>query len=274
MPDEKRLRTADEIMRTQSLMDDLLVALFFEQDSPEAKAALEEILRTILNDPKLVVEQYHAEHVLTNAGHHSVQIDVWARDGSGRQLALELQKVTDDEELYPRAVFEAATMVVHSLPAGQPYSDLDKTIVIFITQRDLEGKGKPVYWYRMVQEDDPAKVMPKSSECLFVNGKNPDRSTSLGRIIADIQEPDPDLIQTEALRRRMKMLKSSNEGRKKMEDLLAIDRAETAAQATLQVLYGLVGRKKLTLADAAEAADMTENAFVEAMQAYEASQKS
>ena len=59
-----------------------------------------------------------------------------------------------------------------------------------------------------------------------------------------------------------------------MEDLLAIDRAETAAQANLRLLYGLVGRKKLTLADAAEAADMTENAFVEAMQAYEASQKS
>ncbi|MBD5558888.1 MAG: hypothetical protein HDQ87_00795 [Clostridia bacterium] len=34
MPNEKKLRTADEIIQTQSLMDDLLAALFFEQDSP------------------------------------------------------------------------------------------------------------------------------------------------------------------------------------------------------------------------------------------------
>ena len=168
------LRTADDIIQTQSIMDNRLVALFFEQGSPEAKAALEEILRTILNDPKLVVEQYHAEHVLTNVGHHSIQIDVWARDGSGRQLALELQKVTDDEELYPRAVFEGATMVVHSLPAGRPYSDLDKTVVIFITQRDLEGKDKPIYRYQTVQKDDPETIMPRASEFLFVNGKNRD----------------------------------------------------------------------------------------------------
>ena len=116
--------------------------------------------------------------------------------------------------------------------------------------------------------------MPKSSEFLFVNGRIRDRSTALGRIIADIQEPDPDLIQTEALRRRMKMLKSSNERRKKMEDLLAIDRAETAAQANLRLLFRLVKDDDITLTKAAKYADMSEDAFQAAMQAYEASQKS
>ncbi|MBD5559843.1 MAG: hypothetical protein HDQ87_05730 [Clostridia bacterium] len=227
-------------------------------------------MKRILNDLGLVVEQYHAKHVLTNAGHHSVQIDVWARDGSGRQLALELQQVTDDEELYPRAVFEGATMVVHSLPAGQPYSELNKTVVIFITQRDLEGKGKPVYWYQTVQRDDPEKIMPKSSEFLFVNGKNRDRSTALGRIIADIQEPDPDLIQTEALRRWMKMLKNSAEGRKKMEDLLEM----YMNQGELRLLFRQVKDDDITLTKAAKYADMSEDAFQAAMQAYEASQKS
>ena len=154
----------------------------------------------MLDDPKLVVEQYHAEHVLTNVGHHSVQIDVWARDGSERQLALELQKVTDDKEIYPRAVFEGATMVVHSLQSGQSYSNLDRTVVIFLTQQDLKGMGELVYRYRTVLEGNPEDVMSKATEYLFVNGKDPDRSTLLGRIIADIQEPDPDLIQTEALR--------------------------------------------------------------------------
>ena len=39
LPNEKKLRTADEIIQTQSLMDDLLVALFFEQDSPGGESS-------------------------------------------------------------------------------------------------------------------------------------------------------------------------------------------------------------------------------------------
>ena len=83
--------------------------------------------------------------------------------------------------------------------------------------------------------------MPKSSEFLFVNGRIRDRSTALGRIIADLQEPDPDLIQTEALRRRMKMLKNSEDGRKNIGDLLEEYvnemNAEAATQANLRLLY-------------------------------------
>ena len=63
--------------------------------------------------------------------------------------------------------------------------------------------------------------MPNATEYLFVNGKDPDQSTLLGRIVADILEPDPDLIQTEVRRRRMKRLKNTAERRTKMEDLLA-----------------------------------------------------
>lgn len=185
-------------------------------------------------------------------------------------MALEFQKVTDDREIYPRAVFEGATMVVHSLLSGQPYSDLDRTVVIFLTQQDLKGMGELVYRYRTVLEGNPKDVMPKATEYLFVNEKDPDRSTALGRIIADIQEPDPDLIQTEALRRRMKMLKNSDKGRKKMENLLE----EYVKQANLRLLYEMVHDKRLAVADAAEYAKMSPDAFGEAMQAYEALLKS
>ncbi|MBD5560659.1 MAG: hypothetical protein HDQ87_09990, partial [Clostridia bacterium] len=150
------------------------------------------------------------------------------------------------------------------------YSDLDRTVVVFLTQQDLKDMGKLVYRYRTVLEGDPKDVMPKATEYLFVNEKDPDRSTALGRIIADIQEPDPDLIQTEALRRRMKMLKSSADGRKKMEDLME----RYASQVKLGLLYEMVHDHDITLAKAAKRADMSEDAFQAAMQEYEASQKS
>ena len=118
----------------------------------------------------------------------------------------------------------------------------------------------------------------RQTEYLFVNGKDPDRSTLLGRIVADILEPDPDLIQTEALQRRMKMIKSSADGRKKMEDLLEryVDErsAEREIQAKLGLLYRQVKDNDISLTKAAKYADMTPEAFGEAMQAYEASLKS
>ena len=125
------------IIRNQRILDNIMVPVFFEADSLEAKEALQELLRILLHDSHLIVERYQPEYVMSNIGHHGVRIDVWARDGQGRQLALELQKVTD-EEIYPRAVFEGATMTVHSLPAGQPYSKIDKVLVIFFNQEDLE----------------------------------------------------------------------------------------------------------------------------------------
>ncbi|MBD5561014.1 MAG: hypothetical protein HDQ87_11835 [Clostridia bacterium] len=103
--------------------------------------------------------------------------------------------------------------------------------------------------------------MPNATEYLFVNGKDPDQSTLLGRIVADILEPDPDLIQTEVRRRRMKRLKNTAERRTKMEDLLAryVDErsAEKANQEMLGLLHRMADRKKLTPADAAEEAEMS-----------------
>ena len=68
----------------------------------------------------------------------------------------------------------------------------------------------------------------------------------------------------------MKMLKNSDKGRKKMEDLLE----EYVNQATLRLLFRQVKDDDITLTKAARYADMSEDAFQAAMQEYEASQKS
>ncbi|MBD5559910.1 MAG: hypothetical protein HDQ87_06075 [Clostridia bacterium] len=63
-----------------------------------------------------------------------------------------------------------------------------------------------------------------------------------------------------------------------MEDLLEKyvneRNAEAAAQANLRLLYEMVHDNDVTLEKAAKRADMSEDAFQAAMQAYEASQKS
>lgn len=233
------LQTPSEIIKGQRILDNIMVPVFFEKDSPEAKAALQEMLQTLLDDPELVVEEYQAEHTLTNIGHHGVRVDVWARDGSGRQLALELQKVTD-EEIYPRAVYEASTMMIHSLKRGESYKEADDVVVIFFTEKDLIGEGKPTYTYKALLTEDPSQVMPSAPVYVFANGTYRDKDTKIGRLIADVMEPDPAKMQTPALRARMNALKGTEQGREKMEAALesyvARQKAEVAAEAAERML--------------------------------------
>ena len=102
------------------IIDNIMTLVYFKLESVEAKRAQQEMLRILLDDPALVVEQYRLEHVLSNIRYHGVRIDVWAQAGSGRQLAPKLKRVTDGET-YLGAALEEATTVVRSLPAGQPY---------------------------------------------------------------------------------------------------------------------------------------------------------
>lgn len=204
--------TSWEIIKDERILDNIMVPVYFENDCEDARKALEEILRTVLDDPGLVVVKYHAEHVISNGGHHGVRIDVWAKDGNGRQIAVELEKESD-EEIFPRAIFEASTMIVHSLPKGAPYMQIDKAIVVFFADRDPGKKGDAIYRFELSNNGDTSLIKEYSPVCLFVNGKYRDSSKLLGRIIADIMEPDPAKMTVPVLRDRMEMLKTTEEGR-------------------------------------------------------------
>lgn len=249
------------------MLDSMLVPVFFDSGSAEAKAALEDMLRTLLEDRRLVVESYHADHVLTDTGRDSVRVDVSARDGDDRRLALVLQPVAD-EEVYPRAVFEAATMIVRSLPAGHPYSDLERVVAIFVTPQDLEEQGEAAYRYQATRADNTEKIMPAAPEYIFLNGTFRDKKTKIGRIIADIMEPDPERMRTPLLRRRMNFLKNTEEGRKKLEAALEQYLQERDQRQARERLFKLVGDGKLTAVEAAAEAGMSEEDFSSAMQAH------
>ena len=261
----------DNLIADQRIFDNIMLPVFFAHDAEDARQALQEILRTLLDDPELAVEQFHAEHVLSNIGYHSIRIDVWARDGNRRQLALELQKVTD-EEVYPRAAFEGATMLVHSLESGQPYAKIDKVVVIFVTEKDLEDKGEPVYLYKSTQNGKPGGMTQAAPTYVFVNGSYRNDQTKLGKVIADIMEPNSAKMKTPLLRARMNTLKNTVEGRKQMQTALEKYVEEQSKRVTQRALFGLVKEGKLAIVDAAKAVGMSPQAFEQDMLAVDVMQ--
>lgn len=266
----KEQPTNDNVIRNERILDNIMVPVFFESDSDEAKMALEEILRSLLNDPALTVQGFHAEHVLTNAGHHGVQIDVWARDGSGCLVALELQKDIYEPILH-RSVFEAATLAVHSLNSGEPYDRLPKIYMIFVLENDRFRRGAPLYITETLFTDGGREMQGIAPTYIFVNGAYKNLNTQLGRVIHDLTERDPENMVVPIIRKRADMVKNTKEGRDKMNAVLeafaarnkAEGVAEGVAEGKVLALYDLVRDGDLSIQKAAERLGISEAQLAE-----------
>ena len=175
---EEKLAALQEL----TLMDDFFMRLFFRDNIPCA----ERMLRVILNRPDIVVESVKVQYVLTagNAS-RSVRLDIWAREKNGTQIDAEIQN--DSSGASPqRARYNSAMLDVNILKPGEPYSVLKtrKSIVIFITEKDVLGGGEPIYIIdRIIRKS--GKPFGDGSHIVYVNGSCQDISTELGRLMHD-----------------------------------------------------------------------------------------
>lgn len=222
-----------DIIQEERILDNIMVPVYFEADAAGARNALQKILRVILDDPKLTVRTFHPEHVVSNVGHHGIRIDVFAEDGSGRLIALELQKDTS-EPLLHRAVFEGATLGAHSLAAGEAYDKLPKIYVVYVMENDRFRRGAPVYETETLFTDGGQEMKDIAASYIFVNGAYRSIGTELGRVIHDIMERDAHKMLVPEIRDRALLLKNTEEGQRKMnaalEAYIERERAESKAE--------------------------------------------
>ncbi|MBR4196122.1 MAG: PD-(D/E)XK nuclease family transposase [Synergistaceae bacterium] len=175
---EEKLAALQEL----TLMDDFFMRLFFRDNIPCA----ERMLRVILNRPDIVVESVKVQYVLTAGDNsRSVRLDIWAREKNGTQIDAEIQN--DSSGASPqRARYNSAMLDVNILKPGEPYSVLKtrKSIVIFITEKDVLGSGEPIYLIdRIIRKS--GKPFGDGSHIVYVNGSCQDISTELGRLMHD-----------------------------------------------------------------------------------------
>ena len=149
-----------------TLMDDFFMRVFFRDNIPCA----ERMLRVILNRPDLVVESVKVQYVLTAGDDsRSVRLDIWAREKNGTHIDAEIQN--DSSGASPqRARYNSAMLDVNILKPNEHYSVLKKrkSIVIFITEKDVLGEGEPIYIIdRIIQKS--GKPFNDGSHIVYVN---------------------------------------------------------------------------------------------------------
>ena len=126
-----------------------------------------------------------------NLKNRSVKLDVLASDGTGCKYNIEIQRENSGAG-YKRARYHSSMVDVEMLQKGQDFDKLPETYIIFITEKDVVGKGLPLYRIERcnIDTDD---IIDDGEHILYVNGACQD-DTALGRLMQDMCNPNPDTM--------------------------------------------------------------------------------
>ena len=190
------------------LMDDDFMSAVF-QDNMECAALT---LQIILGKPDLAVTRVVAQHKLTNLQKRSIRLDVHAF-GEGKEYDIESQRA-DQGDSARRARYNLSIMDANSLIAGEDFDKLPEIYVIFITENDVVGKGKPVYFFQ--RRDEDGILLNDGSAIVYVNGAYSDVSTPLGKLVHDFQCTNAGDMYYDVLKNRVRYFKENPEGVSRM----------------------------------------------------------
>ena len=221
----KEERRREYLRRLQSLrpIDDDFMRCLFKDNIPLAQL----VLRIITGKPDLVITRCQVQKDMKRlAGARSLCLDACGVDSAGNQYDLEIQRADKGAEPH-RARYHSSVMDVENLDAGQDFSELPETFIIFIVEKDFYGIGEPLY---PIERINLATGKPFGDGELYVNGQYRG-DTDLGRLMHDFSCTDAAKMNFELIADRTRYLKESPKGVGEMckliEDLVLEEREES-----------------------------------------------
>lgn len=203
-------------LRAFRLLDDDFFTKCFDGNTE----CIQLVLRIVLDKPDLRVVDVRTQVFVENLLNRSVRLDVLATDQVGRKFNIEIQRA-DKGAGRRRARYNSSMMDAHLLKKGEDFESLPETFVVFITENDVIGKGKPVYPIERCFIDTGEKF-EDGSHILYVNGAYRDE-TPIGKLMHDFACTDPSDMHYPVLAERARFFKESEEGIavmcKAMEDM-------------------------------------------------------
>ena len=196
------------------LIDDTFFAVCFDK-KPELA---ELILRIILDKSDLHVIDCKTQYSIKNLRGHSVTLDAFAIDSSGRRYNIEVQ-TTDKGAVPQRARYYGSLMDSHmSLRKGTDYDRLPENYVIFITLNDVLGGNLPIYHIERTVEE-MGQRFGDGSHIVYVNASHKD-DTALGKLMADFLCRNPHMMNYGALSDVSCYFKENEKGANQMCEIM------------------------------------------------------
>lgn len=232
-------------LRGFRLLDDDFLTKCFEGNTE----CIELVLQIVLDKSDLNVEDVRTQVFVENLLNRSVRLDVLATDSSGRKFNIEIQR-TDRGAGRKRARYNSSMMDANLLRKGEDFDTLPETYVVFITENDVIGRGKPLYQIERCFLGTGEKF-EDGSHILYVNGAYRD-DTPIGKLMHDFSCTDPADMYYGVLAERVRFFKESKEGIavmcKAMEDM----RNQAVKDSMIEVAVRMLADGTLTPEKVAE----------------------
>ena len=125
--------------------------MFFEALAQNPKVC-QEILRVILEDDKLVVNDVITQNSERNIYGRSVRLDALCTLGTGEKCNIEVQRSDNDDHLR-RARFNASVITAINSDPGTKFENVKDVCIVYISQFDVFKQGKTIYHVdKMIRE--------------------------------------------------------------------------------------------------------------------------
>ncbi len=200
-----------ELIDNMSLMDDELMARVFNENIP----ATQLLISTILSRD-VVIESTKGQFDVKNpiVGGRNIRLDIFAREEQGNYFNCEVQR-SDDGAKPARARFHSAMLDSRMLEAGQRFSEIKDSYVIFITEKDYYNSGKALYLVERVVDND--KAFQDGNHIIYVNASY-EGDDNLGRLLQDMRNKTKEGFNYKELEESVRHFKDTSEGREIMSE--------------------------------------------------------
>lgn len=211
------------------LMDDEFMSKVFDSET----AATELILRIILEDENISVQDVTAQYEIKNLQGRSIRLDIKAVDENGRIFDVEIQRA-DKGAVAERARFNSSIIDANQLKRKQTYTDLKENFVIFFTENDVLDGNLPIYHVeRVIQET--GNLFNDGEHIIYVNGSYR-ADTPLGKLVHDFNCTEAKDMYYKELAERVRYFKETEKGVESMCRTMEIMRNEAEIQSAIR--YG------------------------------------
>ena len=208
LENEKRQQMKLQRIRGFRLMDDDFMSVCLK-DSPEAA---NRILGIILGKPDIKVTKVETQVEMRNLYGRSIRLDMKAQDKDG-VYNCEIQRA--DKGATPRrARYHGSLLDANQTVTGALYEDIPETYIIFITEKDHFGKGKPIYRFERICEETGIHLND-GLHIIYVNGEYRGND-DIGWLMHDFSCTKSDEIHYTELAERVRYFKEDEEGVRNM----------------------------------------------------------
>ena len=237
-------------LRGFRLLDDDFLTKCFEGET----ASIELVLQIVLEKPDLKVLDVRTQVFVENLLNRSVRLDILATDDTGAKLNVEVQR-SDKGAGRKRARYNSSMMDANLLKKSEDFDQLPETWVIFITENDVMGKGRPLYPVERCFLGTGEKF-EDGSHILYVNGAYRG-DTPIGKLMHDFSCTDAADMYYGTLAERVKFFKESKEGIEIMCRAMEDMRNQTLKEGAINSAKRMLADGILTLEKIAEYAGLS-----------------